>query len=54
MHFSIFTIVVTLTAAISVSACYGQYQSCKVQSDCCVADNLICDTYEGVCDIINH
>ncbi|OAX30702.1 hypothetical protein K503DRAFT_870917 [Rhizopogon vinicolor AM-OR11-026] len=44
MRFSIFATVITLTAAMSASACYYKGHSCKVNSDCCAVAHLECDT----------
>ncbi|OAX33025.1 hypothetical protein K503DRAFT_776052 [Rhizopogon vinicolor AM-OR11-026] len=41
MHLPILAIVVTLTAAMSVSACYGEGHTCKDDSDCCAADDCV-------------
>ncbi|OAX37346.1 hypothetical protein K503DRAFT_771614, partial [Rhizopogon vinicolor AM-OR11-026] len=39
MRFS-FLAIVTLTAAMSVSACFELDHACKVQADCCTYDGL--------------
>jgi len=43
MRFSFLTIVVTLTAAMSVKACYPEGHICNNNDDCCIDDGIYCD-----------